>query len=220
MALEMEQLKKIDKRTQFTVFGFVRDAQILLPSIDNPYYIIPDLVTYVVLNFYYQREFWYIVAQGFELSNHERTVTNTNARGWNNMSYVNVEVNSMEKCVAKWYIRIDKAVSRHVMLGIIGRRITTDAGLFQPFDYGYWSSNGQTKSLGGAWRRYGARYEDNDEICCVLDLKKKEISWDKNGIKQGIASSNITCGVDIIYRLGISMYFKGSKCTIIRFERE
>ena len=53
-SLELDELKKINPLIQLTVFGYSRRSQKLLSAIDNPYYIIPELVVYTILYFYYQ----------------------------------------------------------------------------------------------------------------------------------------------------------------------
>ena len=224
--LDIEKLKTIDKDVQFTVFGFIRNAQKLFPSSDNPYYTIPELVVYISLKFYYEGAIWDLFDTDYSLSNHKRTLTRIKCEdqvGWDSTSYVNIEVDSMEKCIAKWYIRIDKSVGNFAMIGFVGGRLTTNKGLFGRDDYVYFGYQGAKQHLPtckDGWVLYGASFGDNDEICSVLDLKKKEISWHKNGISQGIAFKNIECRHGMKYRLGISFHEKGSSATIDRFEKQ
>ena len=52
---DADKLKSIDSKTQFIVFGFVHDAQNKLfkhLEKNNPYFIIPDLICYIILGFY------------------------------------------------------------------------------------------------------------------------------------------------------------------------
>ena len=44
-------LKQIDDKTKYTVFGYIRNIQQLLPS-NSQFYIIPDLVIYKCIKFY------------------------------------------------------------------------------------------------------------------------------------------------------------------------
>ena len=227
MSLEVKRFKRMykacDENTQLTVSGYMRHSQTLLPSNENPYYTIPDLVTYILLAFYCQREYWDDIAKECVLSEDKRTITRTHGQGWENTSFVNIEVDSMEQCVARWYIRIDKAIKRHIMIGIVGDRTNTDQGLVGKYDYGYWGNNGHAKYGGAGWFSYGALFGQNefyDVICCILDLKNKEISWCKNGKNQGIACRNIEYRKGLKYRLGISMYFGGSSCSIIKFQKD
>ena len=122
---------------------------------------------------------------------------------WHNASYINVEVDSMEECIAKWYVKIDKC-QQHIMIGIIGDKTAVNDGLFDDYDYAYWSIDGSAKRGGGWLLPYGKHFGENDEICCILDLKK-EISFDKNGDSQGVACTQVHCAEDFKYRLGISI---------------
>ena len=221
MSLELEDLKKINLNTQFTIFGFIRNAQKLFAYTDDPYYTIPELVMYIILNFYYERIFWDIIAEGFSVSDDGRTLTKSSERqGWNNTSFVNVEIDSMDSCIAKCYIKMDKCVGDHIMIGIIGGRTTTVDGLFDRYDYGYWSSSGQIKNGASYWENYGETFGNNDEICCILDLKKREISFNINGKEQGVACNDFYRGLGFKYRFGISMWYHLSKCSIVKFEKE
>ena len=51
---EIERLKKTDTKTQKIVFGFIHDAQKLLTNSKyNAYFLIPDIICYITLAFYY-----------------------------------------------------------------------------------------------------------------------------------------------------------------------
>ena len=225
--LKLEELKKIDQDTQFTVFGFIRDVQQLFHFNRNPDYAIPKLVMYIVLNFYYQGVFWDKIAQGFTLSDDKQSITKTASYSWNNTSYTNIEIDSTERCIAKWYIKTNNCGGGdyQVMIGIIGGRQVTDSGIIPSaggeYNYSYWSSNGCCMSDAGTrWRKYGNPFNANDEICCVLDLKTRQVSFELNGRKQGIACKEIKCEDGFKYRLGVSTFYKDSTCTITRFEKQ
>ena len=49
--VNFEELKTIPIRVQYSVSGYIRRCQILLPT-DNPYYNIPELINFIVLLFY------------------------------------------------------------------------------------------------------------------------------------------------------------------------
>merc|ERR1712154_653658 len=117
-----------------------------------------------------------------------KTITRSSGTStWNNTSYVNVEVDSMIQGVYKWYIRIDKCMFSHIFIAVSGNKIDTEAGLFSKNDYVYWSCIGEKGDGNADWKPYGDSYGDDDEIGVVLDLKKREISFEKNGKSQGVA---------------------------------
>ena len=125
----------------------------------------------------------------------------------------------MEKCVAKWYIHVDKCEINAMMIAIIGDRISTDESCTCAYDYFYWS-NGCCKSNTSFWQQYGERYGEDDEICCILDLQRREISFEKNGESQGIANTNIEVRENFKYRCGVSLYSQTEQCSIMRFEKD
>ena len=52
-----QKLQYIDLKDKDVVFGFIHNAQNLFATDENPYYFIPELVIYLVLNFCYDTLF-------------------------------------------------------------------------------------------------------------------------------------------------------------------
>ena len=213
--LKLEELKEIDPKIRSVVFGFIREAQEIFPVNENPYYIVPELITYMILNFYYARVFWDIIAEQYALSENKQTITKTMRHGWSNASYINIEVDSMEECIARWYVTTDKCGTSHndnyhVKVAIMGGAYSTkgldtnrsDGG--EKEDFVYWSYNGHLLSsisnMGRA--NYSPKWKEKDVICCILDLKNKEISFELNGENVGIACKYIKCQDGWKYRCG------------------
>ena len=214
-----EKLQYIDAEDRDVVFGFIHDAQNLFPCDTNPYYIIPELIIYIVLNFCYDALLWDKIAAECRILDDKRTLTYlTASENWDNTSYVNVEIDSMENCIAKWYIHIDKLPERHMMIAVVGNKTATDKGFYDKTDYFYWSTG--AKKDGWEWTDYAESYGENNEICCILDLKKKEITFEKDGKPQGVAYKDIEYGENFKYRCGVSMCENQTKCSIIKFEKK
>ena len=58
MSFDLQQLKQdVDKRTTHLIFGFVHEAQSLFPT-DLSYFNINDLISFIILSFYYVRDKW------------------------------------------------------------------------------------------------------------------------------------------------------------------
>ena len=81
-SLEVEKLKQIDAKTQKIVFGFIHDAQKLLPdSKHNAYFIVPDLICYITLEFY-------SIPFRFDISNKGDSAIEADGKLFNTTPYV------------------------------------------------------------------------------------------------------------------------------------
>ena len=65
-------IKNVDKRTLFTVSGFIRKCQKLLPH-DNVYYNIPSLVEHICISFYWIAEYFTIHTENILLTDNKNT---------------------------------------------------------------------------------------------------------------------------------------------------
>ena len=59
MATNFEKIKSVDKKSRNLVFGFSRRCQNTLLPTNNVQYIIPNLIIYTILLYYYIRDEWF-----------------------------------------------------------------------------------------------------------------------------------------------------------------
>eukprot|EP01084_Bolivina_argentea_P289914 497913_1 len=247
---ESSLISHIDIVVQMIVYGYINNAQKSLQSIDFNYKI-PEIVVYVVLAFYHEREGFSTTAHCMESSKDYKSLTYTgdyfDTCCNKNASYGTIVVDSQSNCICKWYIRIDDSfnkiafLSDDIQIGIAERNFTkTDIGVSAPNNFIYcgksWSDSSGMPSLDNAPKEdvgiiiewidgnqtkiaYGKAYGKGDEICVVLDLKKRQISFEKNGENLGIAYKDIPCSDNIRYRLCLHAQERPFKCTITRFMR-
>ena len=74
MAFDLSLLKQVPQRTQDCVFGFIRKAQKILPT-NSAYYNIPSLVSYLCINYYFQREYFDRIEDGLILNESKDVVS-------------------------------------------------------------------------------------------------------------------------------------------------
>ena len=67
------------------------------------------------------------------------------------------------------------------------------------------------------WIKYGDNFKANDTISVILDLRKGQISYLKNGVDQGIAYENIQRDDKIQYQLLVSLQGMGDCVEITNF---
>ena len=201
MALQVERLKKIDQRIQFIVFGFIRDAQILLPSIDKPYNIIPDLVTYIVLNFYYQCDYFDTFSKNrYQCLNENRTKLGGKS-GQTGTAYGSevLVCNSNYIYEYKFKILFKKG---WIVIGIDTANnecIHSDFYFEDRSSYAY-ATGGGVWANGVLTTKYGDTYHANDIIEMIIDMKSMNICWKNND--QQYKTINIK-PTEINYRIAV-----------------
>eukprot|EP00483_Globobulimina_turgida_P009485 UN09504 len=212
----------IDKNVLYLVFGYIKNQQQLLPSNQNVLYIIPELVIYLCINFYWiPKDCWHIVADGMQISGqNNETLTKIGKDDWQNTSYGKIEISSTEKCVYKWCLSIHNA---SYCLSIIG--ITAD---FEETNDEFWRNktvpnysfytDEAVKQCKGSYTEYGQKCGGGDKISVELDLETKTISFYVNDKSQGIAYDNIETGDNIKYKLAYTTYLKEAAITITDFD--
>lgn len=217
----LARLKNVDDYNKFVVFGFVRKW---LKSKD-----IPQLINYIVLLFCpLIVEKFVLIGNYNDIFHLKRTIIKT-MNQWENTSFGSITIPSTQNFICKWCIHINKG--NDLMIGITSFNEKNEKqNYLKPGEaiwhqngdsYCYWSKCGKyyvNKNAEETWPEYGDTFGDNDNIYIKLDLPKREISFNKNGVDQGIAYKNISIHKDIKYKLAISMYDKQSSVTIKSFD--
>ena len=74
--MSLDKLNKINNKTKYTVYGFISESQLLLSFKENTFYIIPELVTYICLSYYYIGDKWdpKAMSRKIELNDETNTV--------------------------------------------------------------------------------------------------------------------------------------------------
>lgn len=114
MALNFEDLqwmKVVRNDERSCVFGYVRECRLLFDAKDT-YYHIPDIVKYLCLFYYHQREFFFVHGSNMKL-NQEKTRIVSLEKEIANTAFGNVETNPINDNkenikVYKWELKIIK----------------------------------------------------------------------------------------------------------------
>ena len=91
-SLKTISIKNIDKVTLYTVSGFIRESQTLLPS-NNAFYHIPLLVEHICINYYWIAEYFTVHGNGIQLNDKNNIAKNNGYLGFNSV-YGNVDVSN------------------------------------------------------------------------------------------------------------------------------
>ena len=95
----IDELPNIDQRSQDTVNGYVR-------HIEQQFEIIPSIIFHIILAFFWNDEYFAKAGKNVTLLNNNKTVEKGDG-GWNNTTYGNHWIDSMQNVIVKWEFRID-----------------------------------------------------------------------------------------------------------------
>ena len=217
-SLNFDKLKQIDPRTKIIVAGYIRKQQTLLLSMNdnNAFYNIPQLISYHILLYFNQSEYWQIVGKWISVSEDKKSIIqltnlpNTNF-GWHTIL-------STEKCICKWDIFVDKKTI-NMTVGVSTNHTKRNEFISDISTSYYYSAHSGNKGTSTRFEQYAATWHTGDLIRVELDLFSKTVTFYKNGECQGIAHKNIKCGTNIYYKLAVSLDGLQCKATIKNYER-
>ena len=204
MALNFDK-RLLDLDTEYLVFGWIRLQQCLLPLDENTFYIIPDLVIYLCLQFYWIRGCWDIPGSSIKIFG---TISHyVIGSSWNNTSYGLLTIPSMNGGVYKWTLKIHY-ISKH--LSIVG--ITSDLDCMKH------SISRTDKPHYILHSERAKRNGDYSQVDVELDLNDKVIRFYIDGVVLRKSCKKIRCDDNIKYKLAVSLFETGDKVSIINFE--
>ena len=227
MATNFEKIKRCDQRTRDLVNHFIRTAQTLLQSNDNPYYNIPPLVFALTLLYFWNPEYFTVHGNYIKLNETKDIMefTEDYDNSNSNTAYGNIVITKNDTGKFIWTFKIVKPHQEAIIaIGIdssnkkfVNNRFyhTDNKNMF----YGYQSYGDEIFCDNGKGARianvivkkrmdyiedYGCIYSDQcNEIKMKLDMDQKILRYYVNGKDQGIAFENICFDNDEEYSLCI-----------------
>ena len=208
--MSFKQLKNIDKRTKYTVYGWMRNEENQLKLS-----CIPSMVTSICILYFRKDEIFEIVQVEYERSDDKKCIKRSSealTTGWSSpVNFGSILIPSNNPVIYEWILRIANPEKEKygIEVGISSKPIGDNIYSFRNW--------GEIRDQKGS--KYGNEDAiNNGEIIIHLDLKKGEIGFSINGINQGVAYSNIEQSDNINYRLFASMCHKGGKVEIVKFQ--
>ena len=219
-ANDFETVKYIDQPTTDTVNGYIKKQQNLLPHKENPYYLIPPLVTHLILLYYFNNEYFVNTPKGYIISHDKKTIQKTE---WSTVSmYGNIIIPSTRSGIYYWSFKVLQ-VEVNLTFGI-----TSD--IEHSFESSFWSDENHSNygamysghKVSKANPEFNYSFDDlnnNDIVKMELDLNKKELSYWVNDKYIGPAYTDIDVGEDIKYKMAVDMMRQDTKVQFIDFSR-
>ena len=229
MPFDFQSLSKIDKRTKYSVNGWIRKLEQSLQL--NHISIISD----IIILFFRDDEIFDnetgIASNNCIISKDGKTVTRTDKThddNWDNNSYGEIEIPSTEPLIYKWDLKTCKAVDddsdafRSGILIGVSSDISPDNDFEGRKGYHYCYLHAGSKYDGqNNWNSYGCSYGSNDIVSMEMNLKRAEMRFYVNNQDQGVAYTNIkNDDADVKYRLLVSLYSSGDSVEIVNFSKK
>ena len=222
----LTMLKEMKSNDKCAVFGYIRTIQCLLNDSygdQNPFYIIPELVSYICLAFYACAEYFDTINHAAVYHDNQRRIAHVAEHSDNVSCYGVINIPSINGTVHIWTVQIND-IGRHearwgVVIGIDESKRSGFNGCFcfqsNTVNYGYygqgqyWSRN---KYLG---RKAG--FDTNDIVKMKLDLSERTLSYSKNDGDMLTIFDEIKIGENIEYCLAVHLRFASADVSLLNY---
>ena len=202
-------MSKVDNRTKYSVYGWIRKAEKDLNLCH-----IPLMISNTVILYFQNRDTFGKIQKNIIKSKDDTRINLAKigkfAEWYGGVG--SIQIDSNNPCKYQWDLNVYTSSGRCV----IG--ITSLNNLNDNICTGIWNEKGihylhcgratvwrkESESDYGCWVEYGTSFEKG-KVSIHLDLKKKEIRYSLNDKDDGIAYENIKTGKDVKYRLTVSL---------------
>ena len=180
--MDISQVKHIRQKDKDLTFGYIRDAQSLLPNEDNSYYNIPEIVGFLTVLYFYLSEYFEFAANSLQLLDDKKMIKwNGNETGIVGAAYGNIRINnstSWKKCA--WKFKIDIADFQSIIeIGLVsadyengGAKFMAEAASFYVFECGDYDGEYNNIEMIG---------KNSESKCKDESIAHKDIPGLKNG---------------------------------------
>ena len=199
MSSLFKQISKIDDRTKYSVYGWIRKAEYEL-KLGH----IPMMIQSICILYVRDDEMFEIVSNGISLSDNKRVIrSNLYGEDYYYYCYGLVKVDSRQDCIYQWDLKIAKCpvYGKGVRFGIASCNKESKPGSYV---YQY-DNDGTTSGYGIGWVTGSDKAGEGDTLSVCLDLKRKKVNFYVNDKKQITVYENIETGDDLQYRLKVAI---------------
>ena len=220
MASSLKLLSRIDKRTKYSVHGWIRQIEHKLRLRQIPRMINAICILYLRPDETFREK----QSKWVQLSMKDKCITKIKS-GLENDKYGTMEIQSMSNMKCRWEFKINIVNPREIIgIGISSIRISSNGVVSQnEYDYSYWN-NGvvlvkNEREIGlNPINDQRIKFCNNDKASMCLDLKKKNLFFMVNGRRiKTFEDIIIVTDKKVKYRMFVSLYTKGDSVEIIDF---
>ena len=220
MELNLKEIKKADIKSQYLVFGFVKECQLLFEDKDdNIIRNITDLIIYTIIAFYAHFEFFEHFAEDkFKTEDDGRIITK-NGDELRLTAYGSIIIPFESEAVYTWKIRILKGNTIAIGIDEASRKCMQEIffNCRKSKNYAYASGTGKKYSHKKHRVNFLQPYSKDDVITMELNMKEKSLSFAKNDDKLTKAYDNIEESADG-YSLAVFIRYKYYSIQLLSYQ--
>ena len=238
----IQELKDASLTDQYSVCGYMRSCEKEL-SLNA----IPPRIIYLVLSFYYQREYFDRSPQGITISKDKLKITSTSIAEsyWTNLSFLKQCIDSTSNAVVEWTFKLEKKDGKNHDNSNYGLSI----GFYSNYDDKYLKSNPvleavapfyvhcarnrEGNEMSNAWSQgqndsslaefqnpaaINSDYLHNDQVKFKYDTKESKIYIQINDNQSRLLFEKIDKAEGIGYKIGICLSQNGDSVFLINFQ--
>ena len=204
-----KSLSRIDKRTKYKVYGWIRTAE---QELRLNY--IPAMITNICILYIGDDEIFHNIGNNAKLSKNMKCLTKTSINGWSKCNFFGyLEIPSKSETICQWDVKV--IALNHTLNQLrIGVHV-------KKYGYHYAIDNRQFKFMRYKFfhDQHLPTFDVNDIVSVHLNLKDEygKISFSVNGGNKHIAFGEIKRGENIAYRLIVSLHNVGDSVEIVNF---
>ena len=221
MSSFLKKLSKIDDKTKYGVYGWIRKAEQELRCRH-----IPLMISNICVLYYYPDEIFQIVSKSVKISDDGKSVIKiANDKWWNNTNYGINEIASNTNNKYQWDFRMKHLEFRGVMIGIMNsKQICVDKYFYEC------DAKRVTYAVYGGGKTYDAikqewpwglsgrrQFKQDDKISMILDLNTSKLTFVINDKIQINAYDNVPKSDHIKYKMFVSLIHKNDCVQIMSF---
>ena len=182
MSFFLPDLKTVQKRSQYVVFGYIKQIEITY-NIKN----IPSLICFICLPYYYEYEhFMKPNDDCIMISDDQKTVTkkSKSRADWDNITFLNKWIDSTNECIVEWNFHITKKskYTLGLMFGFLTKQTkdTINKNSIELLEYG-WCNRGylcnfkKINDRSFRVRKKGMKFTQNHTMIVELNLFESKI---------------------------------------------
>ena len=214
--MAFKQLSKIDKRTKYSVNGWIRNKEKSLGITT-----VPSMINAICILYFRDDEIFDVINDDdVKLSGNKKIITKSansanNSKDYNNYGLMKIE--STSNLIYQWDLRIVNCSWMSVLFfGITSNETVKSFG-----DHHYaFTNRGKKTMTNQGWESYMEGILKGDIVSIHLDLNKAQIKLAINGKEREIAYENVEKSKDIKYRLFVSMRCMNDCVEILNFSKQ
>ena len=216
--MALKHLKEINKRTKYTVCGWIRRKEKSL-TLQN----ITSLISSICILYSREDEVFHVISNnGIKVSENKKMISKIDGKKGSNNNYGITKVSSTSNFTYRWNLKFINEKGTGLIYFGIASKLSPNSHLVEVENnvyYGFHSCAKFSHTAVGHDRYGKSGYGKGDEISIILDLTQKEIKLVINGEDQGIAFGNVQKSDDITYQLFVELWAVNDCVEIVDFSK-